>query len=984
MPAPPRGSFPLVWGVLATLALQQWALCDSWQENVRPKLFAQLTPRDYQSFVGNPQLTEGDAPGAKTAAKNPGNNLTNLLTQEYFTTMLYTNLDQDILLIGARNILYKLNAEELRLTQTLQWLSPDLDRESCLVKGKNILECQNYVKVLQQFKDDPDRYMICGTNAFKPQCREYVDERGSYVLREEISGVGVAPFSHTHNSTAVLVGDELYAGTVADFTGVDPIIFRNPLRTQQYDSTQLNSPDFVGSFEHKEHVYYFFREGAVEHINCGKAIFSRVARVCKNDVAVVGPNKAKTISWISFLKARLNCSVPGKFPFYFDEIQSVTKIVRGRYGTTSADSDELEEVIYATFSTPVNSIGGSAVCAFRLKDIEEAFNGQFKEKKDMYSNWMPVPDHKVPSPRPGSCSNLTKSYTDQNLNFIKTHSLMDQTVQPFFGAPIVIRTGVVSKFTAIAVDPHVTTTNGKTYDVIFIGTCSGRVIKAINSRSSESNSQVETVIIEELQLFTHKTVIKDLKVMGSREARKSLGRLAVMTEQEIRSFPVQRCDRASNCQECVALQDPYCAWDVRSSRCGSGDWTANMASGFIQSIETGEHPHCPPFAGSTPLKTGKSGLNFQGDSASEVLYAYEHFYGRAPLGQIVNIVDDRLISAPGPSGNLAGNQGSTNSRPSGMGPVGPGVQVIEPSQVLFSLETLIITVSAGAVAALVVGFVTGYCCGRRCQKDSEVGALAHLGYPDAEYEYFEQRVGLARPTMLPGQHPGMGMPGGHMSGGQLLPSETAKLDNLQEEVTYAEPELVTGLSSQQPPMGSLINASGDMGGASFPNSRYLGGVGMGPPPSSSHYSSSLLNSSQPSNKFNTIHSSINKGGGNLFPMNHYESAGGPTLGTRLGSKEHQYGRLGGTGLPALPSMRESPIIAGSPSLPQPPPPPIPNSYHMSTLGRSSSMRTKDTSGSSSSNSAPNSNSSTEHHLTRQPQVVDSAYGTTRSSKKVYL
>ena len=45
-------------------------------------------------------------------------------------------------------------------------------------------------------------------------------------------------------------------------------------------------------------------------------------------------------------------------------------------------------------------------------------------------------------------------------------------------------------------------------------------------------------------------------------------------------------------------------------------------------------------------------------------------------------------------------------------------QVVEPSQVLFSLETLVITVSAGAVAALVVGFVTGYCCGRRCGKDA--------------------------------------------------------------------------------------------------------------------------------------------------------------------------------------------------------------------------------------------------------------------------
>ena len=51
-------------------------------------------------------------------------------------------------------------------------------------------------------QDDPDRYFVCGTNAYKPQCREYVDERGAYVQREENTGVGVAPYSHTHNSTS--------------------------------------------------------------------------------------------------------------------------------------------------------------------------------------------------------------------------------------------------------------------------------------------------------------------------------------------------------------------------------------------------------------------------------------------------------------------------------------------------------------------------------------------------------------------------------------------------------------------------------------------------------------------------------------------------------------------------------------------------------------------------------------------------------------
>lgn len=28
--------------------------------------------------------------------------------------------------------------------------------------------------------------------------------------------------------------------------------------------------------------------------------------------------------WTTFLKARLNCSIPGEFPFYFDEIRKFT------------------------------------------------------------------------------------------------------------------------------------------------------------------------------------------------------------------------------------------------------------------------------------------------------------------------------------------------------------------------------------------------------------------------------------------------------------------------------------------------------------------------------------------------------------------------------------------------------------------------------------------------------------------------------------
>ena len=38
-------------------------------------------------------------------------------------------------------------------------------------------------------------------------------------------------------------------------------------------------PDFVSSIEDEEYVYFFFRESAVEHINCGKVIMSSIIKL---------------------------------------------------------------------------------------------------------------------------------------------------------------------------------------------------------------------------------------------------------------------------------------------------------------------------------------------------------------------------------------------------------------------------------------------------------------------------------------------------------------------------------------------------------------------------------------------------------------------------------------------------------------------------------------------------------------------------------
>ena len=79
----------------------------NWQENIRPKLFAKLTSRDFQSFSGSLKTkTQQNLNGSQNAAGNE---------EDFFTMMLYTHMTDEALVVGARNILYKLSVDELRL-----------------------------------------------------------------------------------------------------------------------------------------------------------------------------------------------------------------------------------------------------------------------------------------------------------------------------------------------------------------------------------------------------------------------------------------------------------------------------------------------------------------------------------------------------------------------------------------------------------------------------------------------------------------------------------------------------------------------------------------------------------------------------------------------------------------------------------------------------------------------------------------------------
>ncbi|XP_043238137.1 semaphorin-1A-like isoform X1 [Amphibalanus amphitrite] len=492
--------------------------------------------------------------------------------------------DGNSLLIGARNIVFNISLTDFteHREERLEWYSPEHDVRLCIMKGLSEEACHNYVRVLAK-KSDGELF-VCGTNSYNPKCRSYrkQPELGYVAEGNDVDGKGICPYDPHHNSTVTFVDDQLYAGTVADFAGSDPLIYRHPLRTEQFELKQLNAPSFVGSIDHGDFVYFFFRETAVEYINCGKRVYSRVARVCKNDKG--GSYKYRN-KWTSFLKSRLNCSIPGEYPFYFDEIQSISSVQTGVHG------GQLEDVLYAVFTTPVNSIAGSAVCAFRLTDVMDTFEGNFKHQDDMNSNWLPTTHSQVPEPRPGRCVNDSRSLPDVHLNFIRSHPLMDSAVPTLHGQPLLMRTSLHQRFTKIAVDPQVRAADGTLYDVLFIATDDGRVLKAVNVASGAARPTAEPLIVEELAVFPTAATITNLLV--SRQPGQP-PRLIVVTDDEIRAVPLSRCGagRVGHCSACVRLRDPYCAWDEVERLCRPlADWPAGVEP--LQNVTGGYHPRCP-------------------------------------------------------------------------------------------------------------------------------------------------------------------------------------------------------------------------------------------------------------------------------------------------------------------------------------------------------------------------------------------------------
>uniref|UniRef100_A0A3Q3K6Z8 Sema domain-containing protein n=1 Tax=Monopterus albus TaxID=43700 RepID=A0A3Q3K6Z8_MONAL len=457
------------------------------------------------------------------------------------------DLSRNQLIVGARNFIFRLSLSNASLIQATEWAPDEDTKRSCQSKGKSEEECQNYIRVL--------RFSFsCNLQSCFYPCLSFCQIGNISQVLDTVNGVARCPYDPRHNSTAMVTEKgELYAATVIDFSGRDPVIYRSlgnmpPLRSAQYNSKWLNEPHFVSVYEIGRFAYFFLRETAVEN-DCGKMVFSRVARVCKNDM---GGRFLLEDTWTTFMKARLNCSRSGEIPFYYNELQNTFYLPE-------------QDLIYGIFTTNVNSISASAVCAFNLSSITQAFNGPFRYQENPRTAWLSTPNPILNF----QCGTLEEgghggNLTERSLQDAQRLFLMNDVVQPVTINPLLTQDNL--RFSKLVVD--IVQGRDTLYHVMYISTEYGTILKTL----ATTNKSLHGCYLEELRILPEGQTgpIRSLQILHSDRS------LFVGLDDRLVKIPLERCSSYPTERHCMEARDPYCGWDHKKKHCTTIEESSNM------------------------------------------------------------------------------------------------------------------------------------------------------------------------------------------------------------------------------------------------------------------------------------------------------------------------------------------------------------------------------------------------------------------------
>ncbi|XP_009957056.1 PREDICTED: semaphorin-5B-like, partial [Leptosomus discolor] len=177
-----------------------------------------------------------------------------------------------------------------------------------------------------------------------------------------------------------------------------------------------------------------------------------------------------------------------------------------------------------------NSIAASAVCAFNLSAITQAFNGPFRYQENPRSAWLPTLNP-IPNFQCGTLSDdgPNENLTERVLQDAQRLFLMNDVVQPVTVDPYVTQDSI--RFSKLVVD--IVQGKDTLYHVMYIGTEYGTILKAL----STTNRSLRSCYLEEMQILPdgQREAIKSLQILHSDRS------LFVGLNNGVLKIPLERC-----------------------------------------------------------------------------------------------------------------------------------------------------------------------------------------------------------------------------------------------------------------------------------------------------------------------------------------------------------------------------------------------------------------------------------------------------------
>ncbi|NXG89493.1 SEM3D protein, partial [Stercorarius parasiticus] len=493
---------------------------------------------------------------------------------------LLVDEDRAWLMVGAKNHIFLLHLDHpSREPEKIFWPASREQVEHCQLAGKNVeTECANFIRLLQPF--NRTHVFACGTGSYQPVCAfiqlgargKVRDTLASPLVTHSLeSGRGRCPYSPHEPFTGLLIDGELYSGTSSDFMGSSAAFFRtwvhgaeqSYIRTEQNQDHWLHEPAFVGAYAipdtynpHDDKVYIFFRETAMEAGQWERRhIHARVARVCK-----VTPAWGRHPPLLWEEKGRTSTQLGEEGPPAMSLLslplahQPVCQTTRFGIGTA--------RMVTAPWSPHSGVFSGSAVCVYSMAAVRAAFSGPFAHKEGFDYRWVEYKG-RVPYPRPGTCPSetydpllqSTKDFPDEVISFMRSHQLMWEPVYPQGHQPILVRVNVPYRLRQLLV--HRLEMESRHYDVLFLGTDEGKVLKV--GLAGGVSRGTEVISLEEVSVTKVPSPILDMKLSPKRQE------LFVSSTHGLLQLSLYRCELyGKTCTDCCLARDPYCTWDGRT------------------------------------------------------------------------------------------------------------------------------------------------------------------------------------------------------------------------------------------------------------------------------------------------------------------------------------------------------------------------------------------------------------------------------------